>query len=69
MAFGLERLDQVRQRLGGPAHQAHRVALGLQELLQIGQQGWVGAHQLFSAGSWPTDAGAWFVGLAGFPFS
>ena len=69
MAFGLQRLDQVRQRLGGPAHQAHGVSLGFQDVLQVSQQRRVDARQFLSACSKQTDARSWLIGLACFPFS
>jgi hypothetical protein len=69
MAFGLQGLDQMRQRFGGPAHQAHRVALGLQLLFQVGQQARVALRHLFPACSWLAYTCSWVRGLACLPFS
>src|SRR5262245_57759878 len=68
MSFRLQRQHQVRERLGGPAHQAHWISLGLQGLLQIRKPGWVTLRQLFPACSGPTNACSWSVGFACLPF-
>src|SRR5215467_10202544 len=69
MALALQHLDQVRQRFGSPAHQAHRVALGLQGLLQVGKQGRVTLRYLFPACSRSANACSWVIGLACLAFS
>ena len=68
MPLARQRLHQVRQRRGGPAHQAQRIARGLHCLLQIRQQRRVSHRQRFPAAATPADACAGLVVLACRPF-
>src|SRR5438270_2539830 len=49
MSQGLQSLLQVRHALGGPFDQTHRVPFGVEQSLQIGDQGFILALFLFPA--------------------